>query len=48
VLRDFSGRWKASIEAITGEVTRQFAETSCAREVLQVGAGQGAGLQAGQ
>jgi hypothetical protein len=39
VLREFSGRWKASIEAITGEVTRQFAETSCAREVLQVGGG---------
>jgi hypothetical protein len=36
VLRDFGGRWKASIEAMHKEVLGQVADAACAREVLQV------------
>lgn len=37
MLRDFAGRWKASIEAMHREVLGQVAEPGCGREVLQVG-----------
>jgi hypothetical protein len=36
VLRDFAGRWKASIEAMHREVAAQVPEPGCSRELLQV------------
>lgn len=36
MLRDFAGRWKASIEAMHREVAAQVPEPGCSRELLQV------------
>jgi hypothetical protein len=36
LLRDFSLRWQAAIEAMHRETVRQFADAGCGREVLQV------------
>lgn len=38
ILRDFAARWQHSIEGMHQEVTKQFADLDCGRDVLQVGA----------
>lgn len=35
VLRDFGARWTSAIEAMHREVSKQFVETTCGRDVLQ-------------
>jgi hypothetical protein len=36
ILKDFAVRWMASIEGMHREVTKQFADGQCGRDVLQV------------
>ncbi len=40
ILQDFAARWQAAIENMHQEVTKQFTDAECGRDVLQVRAKQ--------